>query len=107
MRSQTNNMKRMNNFLTRATLSQVDEKVAMLYSYSNDVKDWTKEGIDVTFMTSKIVSDITAITRLRNDISDDQKIKLNEAIRHLTDTMKKHNYDTGRIEDITKVLNSN
>ena len=106
MRGQTSNMLRMNNFLTRTALSQVDEKVAMLYSHTNSVKNWDKEGIDVTFMISKIGSDITAVTRLRNDINDDQKIKLNEAIRHLTDAMKTHNYDTGRIEDVTKVLNS-
>jgi len=33
MRSQTNNMNRMNKFLTRTSLSHVDEKIAMLYSY--------------------------------------------------------------------------
>ena len=42
MRSQTNNnnnnMNTMNNFLTRTALSRVDEKVAILYSYANNVK---------------------------------------------------------------------
>jgi len=77
------------------------------YTHTNNVKDWDKEGINATFMTNKIVSDITAITRLRNDINDDQRIKLNEAIRHLTNAMKDQKIDIGRIDDVTKVLNSN
>jgi hypothetical protein len=43
MRSQTNNMNTMNNFLTRTALSQVDEKVAILYSYANNVKNWAND----------------------------------------------------------------
>jgi hypothetical protein len=43
MRSQIGNMTRMNNFLTRTALSQVDEKVAILYAYINNVKNWQRD----------------------------------------------------------------
>jgi hypothetical protein len=113
LRNQTNNfvhteteMDTMNNFLKQITLSQIDEKVAMLRGYALDAKHWKNIEGGVTTMTDRIVADITAMLRVRRYIADDQKIKLNEAFRHLTDSMSANNYDIGRIEDVSKLLNS-
>jgi hypothetical protein len=106
MRSQRGNMTRMNTFLKRTTLSHIDEKVAMLRGYTLDVKQWQNIEHGVTTMTDRIVNDITAIVRVRKYIGDDQMIKLNEAIRHLRDSMSAINYDVGRIDDVSKLLNS-
>jgi len=55
-------------------------------------------------MTDRVVADVTSIIRIRDYIMDDQKIRLNEALRHLTKSMSSNNYDIGRIEDISKLL---
>jgi hypothetical protein len=93
-------------FLMQTTLSQIDEKVSILRNYTLSTKDWKNIENGVMTMTDRVVADITAIVRIRNYIGDDQKIKLNEAIRHLKDSMSDNNYDTGRIEDVSKLLNS-
>jgi len=58
----------------------------------------------VRTMTDRVVADVTSIIRIRDYIMDDQKIRLNEALRHLTKSMSSNNYDIGRIEDISKLL---
>lgn len=99
-----NEMGKMNRFSERSTLSQIDEKIARLYQYTSDVKNWKTNGIDITFRTNEIVADLTAIVRVKDHRTDDQKIKLNEVVRHLTTAMKNENYDVGRIEDVAKLL---
>jgi hypothetical protein len=80
-------MNTMNTFLKQTTMSQIDEKVAMLYGYSLDAKNWKNIDGAVATMTDRLVADVTAIIRVRNYIGDDQKIKLNEALRRLTNSM--------------------
>jgi hypothetical protein len=94
----------MNCFQKDITLSHIDEKIAVLYGYSLDAKNWKSADGAVATMTDKLVADITAIIRVRNYIGVDQKIKLNEALRHLINSMSSNNYDTGRIEDVSKLL---
>ena len=97
-------MNKMNTFSERSTLSQIDEKIARLYQYTSDVKSWKDKGIDITFRTNEMVADLTAIVRVKDHRTDDQKIKLNEVVRHLATAMKNENYDVGRIEDVAKLL---
>jgi hypothetical protein len=113
LRNQTNKfvqtdtkMNKMNSFLMQTTLSQIDEKVSMLRNYALNAKDWKNMENGVTTMTDRVVADITTIIRVREYVTDDQKIKLNEALRHLTKSMSTNNYDIGRIEDVSKLLNS-
>ena len=112
LRNQTSNftetqkeMNTMNTFLKQTTMSQIDEKVAMLYGYALGAKDWKNIEHGVKTMTDRVVADITAIVRIRRYVNDDQMIKLNESLRHLRDSMSKNNYDIGRIEDVSKLLN--
>ncbi len=111
LRSQTKNftdtqmeMKTMNDFLKQSTLSHIDEKVAMLRGYALQTTDWKNIADGVRNMTDRIVADITSIVRIRNYMNDDQKIRINEALRHLTNSMSSNNYDIGRIEDVSKLL---
>jgi hypothetical protein len=99
-------MIQMNKFLEDITLSGIDEKIAMLYGYTNDVKEWESKGIDVSFMTEKIVSDLTALTRIDERIINDQRIRLNEAITRLIRAMNNKKYDVIKIESVAKLLST-
>jgi hypothetical protein len=93
----------MTNFLTRLVLMQLDEKIAVLDGYILNAPSW--QVSDVSQMTDKIVSDLTAISRIRNDISDDQRIRIRERLIRLTNILKKNNHDTARIEAVMGLLN--
>jgi hypothetical protein len=94
-----------NKFLRSVIQSLIDEKIAMLYEYTNDVKDWEGKKIDINFMTEKIVSDLTAIVKVKSRIdNNEQSIRLIEAIIRLTNEMKFKGYDIVKIEAVTKVL---
>jgi hypothetical protein len=100
-------MVKMNKFSEDITLSGIDEKIAMLYGCINDVQDWESKGIDVGFMTEKIVSDLIALTRLNKRIIDDQRIRLNEVITRLIRAMDNKKYGVVKIESVAKLLSTN
>jgi hypothetical protein len=93
----------MTNFLTRLILMQIDEKIAVLDDYILNAPNW--QAKDVIQMTDRIVSDLTAISRIRNDISDDQRIRIRERLIRLTNILRKNNHDTAKIEAVTGLLN--
>jgi hypothetical protein len=95
-------------FLEKMVLSQVDEKIAVLHIYSSQVPDWVTKGNEyIYYIINRIVSDITAISRFRNDISDEQKIAINEQLIRLTTAMRKNNLDSAKIEAVRQLLNQN
>jgi hypothetical protein len=111
LRSQTNNfvqteeeMEKMNRFLAESTEGAVDEKIAVLYKHTNDVKNL--QNIDINYLTERIVSDLTSMTRVNSRILKDQRIRLNEAISRLTTIMHDKKYDTVKIESVAKLLAS-
>jgi hypothetical protein len=69
----TNKFQDLTGFLSRLTLMQIDEKIAMLDGYIQAAPTWQTEI--ATSMTERIASDIRAISRIRNDILDDQQTK--------------------------------
>lgn len=93
-------------FLERIVLSQIDEKIAILQMYPLEVNNWKNHGMQfVNQMTNRITSDITAISRLKNDISNEQRISINEALIKLVNEMKNNNLETSRIEGVLRILN--
>jgi hypothetical protein len=68
----------MTNFLTRLVLMQIDEKIAVLDGYILSAPSW--QAPEASQIIDRIVSDVTAIARIRNDISDDQRIRLRERL---------------------------
>jgi hypothetical protein len=102
----TNDFDEMIDFLERLTLMQIDEKTAVLQMYPIEVPNWQTHGQQfVNLRTRQIVSDITAIARLREDISDEQRIALNEVLIRLVTTMETNNLDTAPIQAAMRVLN--
>lgn len=89
-------------FLTRLTLMQIDEKIAILDGYIMDASTWQPEK--AASMTGRIASDIRAIARIRNDILDDQKIILRERLIRLRNILRDHQHDTAGIEAVMGLL---
>ncbi len=74
--------------------------------YPLEVNNWKNHGMQfVNQMTNRITSDITAISRLKNDISNEQRISINEALIKLVNEMKNNNLETSRIEGVLRILN--
>jgi hypothetical protein len=93
-------------FLERFVQSQIDEKIAVLQMYPLEVNNWKSHGMQfVNQMTNRITSDITAISRLKNDISNEQRIAINEALIKLVNEMKNNNLETSKIEGVLRILN--
>lgn len=47
-----------------------------------------------------IVSDITTIARIRNDISDDKRIRIHKRLIRLTNILRNNNHDIARTEEV-------
>lgn len=97
----TSKFQDMTGFLTRLTLMQIDEKIAILDGYIMDAPTWRPEK--TASMTEKIASDIRAIVRIRNDILD-QKIRLNERLIRLRNILRDNQRDTAVIEAVMGLL---
>lgn len=104
MRGQHGDLSKMNELWRKMAQSAIDEKTAVLNRQATEVKSWKGEGKDITLTIDRIAADIRAVSRLKDAILDDQKERLASALRHLKDGMKKENYDTGKIDDVSKLL---
>ena len=93
--------------MKRIILGQIDEKIAVLNGHITEVPNWkNKDKEYVNIITNKIVADITSISRIRNDVSDDQRIRINEQLIRLINAMKKDNHDTAAIEAVSQLINA-
>ena len=54
---------------------------------------------------NRISSDITALSRLRKDFSDEQLIAINEALNRLVNALRNNNLNTYRIDAVRQILN--
>lgn len=58
----------------------------------------------MTQKTESIVSDIRAISRIRKDILDDQRIMLRERLIRLKNILHDNHHDTARVEAVMGLL---
>lgn len=91
-------------FIRNTTFSHVDERIALIYAMADEVKHWKNIGTDVRLKTSRIVSDITSIARIHNNMTFEQWRELQKALDVLIEEMKKRQYDTSEIEYTRKAL---
>ena len=89
-------------FLTRLTLMQIDEKIAIMDEYIIKASTW--DDATMNQQTDRIVSDIRAISRIRNDILDDQRIMLRERLIRLKNILTDKHHDTAKIEAVMGLL---
>jgi hypothetical protein len=104
-RHRTGEFKKTLDFLERLFLFQIDEKIAILDRYISDIPSWKAKGQDYINSNSEmIVSDFTAMYRMKSDINPDQRIKINEKKIRLVQLMKNNGLDTAKIEAVAELL---
>lgn len=81
-------------------MGNVDEKIAVLFMHSNNVRNWIPAGINVDNMLSQITSDVSSLARVRNNMTWEQWVELHRALRILIETMNANHFDTARLRDI-------
>ncbi|PWU80958.1 MAG: hypothetical protein DLM72_09875 [Candidatus Nitrosopolaris wilkensis] len=86
------------NFLRNSTLSTVDEKIAVLYGYANNVPTWKDKKSNIDLMTKQIPSDISSIARVRNNIEYTPWREVIGVLNSLIESMQKENYNTREIK---------
>ena len=95
-------------FLEKIVSSQVDEKLAVLQTYPLEVPNWLNRGNEyINLIMNRISYDIIALTRLRQYISDEQLIAINEALNRLISVLKNNNLDIYRVDAVRQILNKN
>jgi hypothetical protein len=82
------------NFLKNSTRSTIDEKIAVLYSYANNVPTWKDKTLDPQLMERQILSDISSIARVTNNIGYSQWREVLKVLMSLIESMDKAGYDT-------------
>lgn len=85
------------NFLRNSAISSVDEKIAVLYGYANDVSRWKDKKLNSDLMINQILSDISSIARVRNNIEYSQWREVIRVLTSLIESMQKEGYDTKEI----------
>jgi hypothetical protein len=88
-------------FLNRLFLFRIDEKIAMLDGYISDAPNWKAKSEAVT---ERISSDLTSLSRMKTDISTDQRIKINEKVIRLVKIMSDNGLDTAKIKAVSALL---
>lgn len=73
----------------------------MLDGYISDAPNWKAKSEAVT---ERISSDLTSLSRMKTDISTDQRIKINEKVIRLVKIMSDNGLDTAKIEAVSALL---
>lgn len=85
------------NFLRNSTFSTIDEKIAVLYSYANNVQTWKDKKLNPQLMENQILSDISSIARVRNNMDYPQWREVIKVLTSLIESMQNGGYDTREI----------
>ncbi len=64
----------------------------------------SKRRMYVKAITDRIASDMTSLSRIKTDISTDQRIKINEKALRIVKLMTNNGLDTAKIEAVTSLL---
>jgi hypothetical protein len=98
MRKGRGDINSMLNFLGDSAASTIDEKIAVLYGYTNNVPKWKEEGINVDLMEHQILADISSIAKIRNRMEWQQWRELIRVLGLLIEAMQKEEIDAKEIQ---------
>ena len=84
--------KRFKDFIQETRRGLIDEKIAMIYGYANDVKSWKIKNINIEYITERIIADIRSVSRIKDSVKDEQKENLKLAVEGLQNEMTKEGY---------------
>jgi hypothetical protein len=99
MRKGRGDISRMLNFLGDSAASTIDEKIAVLYGYTNNVPKWKEEGINVDLMQHQILADISSIAKIRSRIGWERWRELIRVLGLLIESMHKEEINAKEIQD--------
>jgi len=98
MRKGRGDINSMLNFLGDSAASTIDEKISVLYGYTNNVPKWKEEGINVDLMEHQILADISSIAKIRNRMEWQQWRELIRVLGLLIEAMQKEEIDAKEIQ---------
>jgi hypothetical protein len=93
---------KLRDFLTVSKKSEIDQKIAMMYGYAEDVRKNWKDNFKTDLKIERILADIRSVGRLKKAIKDEQKEYLISAKnRFLVELREKgYNLEANRIEEV-------
>ena len=93
---------KLRDFLTVSKKSEIDQKIAMMYGYAEDVRNNWKNDFKTDLKIERILADIRSIGRLRKAIKDEQKEYLISAKNRFLEELRKkgYNQEANRIEEV-------
>jgi hypothetical protein len=93
---------KLRDFLTVSKKSEIDQKIAMMYGYAEDVRNNWNENFKTHLKIERILADIRSVGRLRKAIKDEQKEQLVSSKNRFLEELKKkgYNQEANRIEEV-------
>jgi hypothetical protein len=93
---------KLRDFLTVSKKSEIDQKIAMMYGYAEDVRNNWNENFKTDLKIERILADIRSVGRLRKAIKDEQKEQLVSSKNRFLEELKKkgYNQEANRIEEV-------
>jgi hypothetical protein len=104
LRRNRGQVSKMLRYLRNSAMGNVDEKIAVLFMHSNNVRNWNAIGINIDNMISQITSDVSSIARVRRNMTWEQWVELHRALRILIETMEANHFNTARLRDMQNAL---
>jgi hypothetical protein len=93
---------KLRDFLEASKKSEIDQKIAMMYRYAEDVRNNWKDGFKTDLKIERILADVRSVGRLKKAIKDEQKEYLTSAKNRFLEELRKkgYNQETNRIEEV-------
>ena len=93
---------RLTDFLEVSKKSEIDQKIAMMYGYAEDVRSNWEENFRTDLKIERILADVRSVGRLRKSIKDEQKEYLISAKNRFLEELRKkgYNQEANRIEEV-------
>ena len=93
---------KLRDFLTVSKKSEIDQKIAMMYGYAEDVRNNWNEKFKTDLKIERILADVRSVGRLRKAIKDEQKEHLISAKNRFLEELRKkgYNQESNRIEEV-------
>jgi hypothetical protein len=98
MRRGRGDINSMLDFLRNSAASTIDEKIAVLYGYTNNVPKWKEESINIDYMRHQILADISSIAKIRGRMGWEQWRELIRVLGLLIEAMQKEGIDAKEIQ---------
>ncbi len=91
----------MRDFLDASKKREIDEKISMIYSYADFVRN-LGQGRQIDLFIERLLADIRALGRIKRSIRSEQKEQTIVAKNRLMTELRHHNYnqEADRVEEV-------